>query len=342
MFDGATSPLTLDLLILPETTLILVSAIIEPLRAANRIVGKELYAWRLFSPNGDQPFTGSGIPIPVEGAFDPKGSADPLIVAASYNWQAGATSDLLRKLHLAGRHRPMIVGVDSGVWLLARADLLNEQRATTHWEDADEFRLAFPRTELLGDRFVVGEKRITSGGPLPTLDLMLDIIRRRQGYPLALEVSRLFIYEPAAAPSSRSTSAAAVLPSASGLAELDKRVDAAIKLMARTLDAPLSCEALASRVGVTARHLQTLFHQTLGTSTGAHYRALRLNAARRLVIETRRTSTDIASTCGFTSPAAFARAYRDQFGESPRTTRGRLRPTDLSFSHSQGGPSDVA
>ena len=36
---------------------------------------------------------------------------------------------------------------------------------------------------------------MTSGGALPTLDMMLEIIRRRQGYSLALEVSRLFIYE---------------------------------------------------------------------------------------------------------------------------------------------------
>src|SRR5690606_23422827 len=41
-----------DILVLPETNLILVASVIEPLRAANRIAGRELYQWTLYSPNG--------------------------------------------------------------------------------------------------------------------------------------------------------------------------------------------------------------------------------------------------------------------------------------------------
>lgn len=312
--------LDLDLLMIPHATLILAAAIVEPLRAANRIVGRKLYDWRLFGATGagEVPTT-SGISIPVARRFRPEESANPLVIVASYNWQQSATPALMRMLRAAARHRPVIVGVESGAWLMARASLLDDRRATTHWEDHEAFATAHPEVNLCRGRFVVDGNRITTGGALPTVDLMLEIIRRRQGYSLALEVSRLFIYEPETA-----TSARAEVPSTSGLKRLDRRLEAAVSVMERTLDAPLSVEGLAGRVGLTARHLQSLFRTCLGVSPHEHYMALRLNAARRLVIETRQPFADIAPACGFASAAAFSRRYRAHYGESPRQTRRRF------------------
>jgi transcriptional regulator GlxA family with amidase domain len=54
-----------------------------------------------------------------------------------------------------------------------------------------------------------------------------------------------------------------------------------------------------------------------------HYIALRLNAARRKVIETDASLADIAAGSGFNSASAFSRAYRAQFQESPSETRAR-------------------
>ena len=56
-----------------------------------------------------------------------------------------------------------------------------------------------------------------------------------------------------------------------------------------------------------------------------HYLALRLNAARRKVIETRLAFADIAALTGFNSASAFARSYRAHFRESASETRRRLR-----------------
>jgi transcriptional regulator GlxA family with amidase domain len=76
---------------------------------------------------------------------------------------------------------------------------------------------------------------------------------------------------------------------------------------------------------VSTRHLQTLFAEHFGTSPYAHYLALRLNRARRLLIETRAPALEIAEMTGFASPASFTRAYRRQHGESPRETRAMAR-----------------
>ncbi|VTZ61276.1 hypothetical protein EMEDMD4_270052 [Sinorhizobium medicae] len=194
--DSSTSQAQhLDLLILPETNLILVASVVEPLRAANRIAGRPLYSWALFSPDGNAIETKSGIPIPVAGAFRPQRETAPLFVLSSYHWQRSATVQLKMFLSQTARHRETMAGIESGSWLLAEASLLDNFSATTHWEDFEDFSAAYPQVTMVRDRFVIDRKRITTGGSLPTLDLMLELIRRAHGYSLALEVSRLFIYE---------------------------------------------------------------------------------------------------------------------------------------------------
>lgn len=312
--------LDIDLLVLPETNLILIASVIEPLRGANRIAGSEIYRWRIFSPDGAPVETTSRIPVPAHAAFRPDRDTAPLFVLASYNWRRSVTSALKMQLSRTAPYRSMIAGIESGTWLLAEASLLDEVSATIHWEDFEEFAAAYPQIKMMQDRFVIDGKRITTGGSLPTVDLMLEIIRRRQGYSLALEVTRLFIYEQAAY-----RGEAQVMPSTAGLRMSDPRVAQAVRLMEENIEQPLLLARLARRVGVSARHLQALFQESMGVPPHVHYLALRLNAARRKVIETKATFADIAAATGFNSASAFSRSYRAHFGESASETRRRLR-----------------
>ncbi len=309
-----------DILVLPETNLILTASVIEPLRAANRIAGRDLYRWTLHSPDGRAIDTKAGIPIPVSGAFRPAGETDPLFVLSSYNWRKSATRELKFLLSRTARYRSLIAGIEAGSFILAETSLLDGFSATTHWEDFDDFSRAYPQVHMIRERFVIDGKRITTGGSLPTLDLMLELIRRTHGYSLALEVSRLFIYE-----QERTRGDLLQVPAIGNMRIVDARVQTAVRLMEETVEAPISIGRLAKRSGVGVRHLQDLFHDTMGVAPHAHYLALRLNAARRKVIETRASFADIAAETGFNSASAFSRSYRASFGESPSDTRRRLK-----------------
>ncbi len=309
-----------DILVLPETNLILVASVIEPMRAANRIAGRPLYDWTIFSPDGAPIETKSGIPIPVSGAFRPQRETSPLFILSSYNWERSATSQLKMLLSQTARHRELMAGIESGSWLLAETSLLDNFKATTHWEDFEDFTASYPQVTMVRERFVIDGKRITTGGSLPTLDLMLELIRRAHGYSLALEVSRLFIYE-----QERTRGDLLQMPAIGNMRILDPRVGAAVKLMEETVEAPLTLARLARRIGVSTRHLQDLFRDTMGVAPHEHYLALRLNAARRKVIETRMEFADIAAISGFNSSSSFSRSYRAHYRESPSETRRRLK-----------------
>jgi transcriptional regulator GlxA family with amidase domain len=292
--------------------------VIEPLRAANRIAGETLYKWRLLSPDGNPVETTAGINIPVDGAFRPGKDEQPLFIVSSYNWRRNNTPQMKMALSQTARYRSMISGVESGTWLMAEASLLDNHQVTVHWEDVEDFTGRYPQINIVKERYVIDRKRMTTGGALPTLDMMLEIIRRRQGYSMALEVSRSFLYE-------RDGGGRDLLPARVGeLGVMDARLNAALRMMEETVDQPFALEKLARRTGISARHLQTLFHQSFGVSPHVHYLALRLNAARKKVIETQASFADIAAATGFNSASAFSRSYRAQFSESPSDTRKRL------------------
>ncbi|WP_208245401.1 GlxA family transcriptional regulator (plasmid) [Rhizobium sp. T1470] len=320
MLTRSNDRLDVDLLVMPETNLILLASVIEPMRGANRISGSELYRWRLLTPDGSHVLTTSGIPVPAAGGFGMEQEETPLFVLASYNWRRSSTPALKMRLSRAARYRSIIAGIESGTWLLAEASLLDRLSATIHWEDFDDFSLAYPHVRAVKDRFVITSKRITTAGSLPTVDLMLEIIRQRQGYTLALEVSRLFSYEQDSVHSETQLS-----PSGTGLHMRDPRVVQAVRLMEENIEQPIVLTRLARRVGISARHLQGLFQQSTGAPPHVHYLALRLNAARRKVIETKAPFADIAAATGFNSASAFTRSYRASFSESPSDTRRRLR-----------------
>jgi transcriptional regulator GlxA family with amidase domain len=318
VFDITDQTIEIDILAFPETTVILLASVIEPLRAANRISGQTLYTWRLLSPDGKPVQTTANINIPVDGAFRPGKDDRPLFIVSSYNWRRNNTPQMKMSLSQTARHRSMIAGVESGTWLMAEASLLDNHRVTVHWEDVEDFTGRYPQIDIVKERYVIDRKRMTTGGALPTLDMMLEIIRRRQGYSMALEVSRSFLYE-------RDGGGRDLMPARGGdVGVADARLSAALRLMEETVEQPFQLEKLARRVNVSARHLQTLFHQSFGVSPHVHYLALRLNAARRRVIETRASFADIAAATGFNSASAFSRSYRAQFSESPSETRKRL------------------
>jgi transcriptional regulator GlxA family with amidase domain len=153
------------------------------------------------------------------------------------------------------------------------------------------------------------------------LDLMLELIRVRLGYPLSLEVAKLFTYEQSTENPGRSDQA----PALTLARPREPHLARAIEAMEAHLDEPWPITRIARAAGVSARHLQTLFRGNLGASPYGHYQALRLNRARRLLIETRMPALEIAELTGFASPASFSRAYRRQHGESPRETRELAR-----------------
>ncbi len=307
-------------LLLPRFSNHCLANALEPLRAANALSGRTLYRWRLVSLDGDAVISSSGIEIRTAERLETLNGAELLLMLSSYDYRRQSTPGLNALLKRKAREIGVLGGLDTGSYLLARAGLLNGYRATIHWQELDAFEEAFPRVDVVSDRFVIDRNRITAGGAITALDLMLHLIGERHGEALRLDVCGLFIYDrPHAGADPQRTSQMAPVP---GQAPV---VANAISLMEANLEEPLSIGEVGRRSGCTQRDLERRFRRALGATPLFYYRHLRLAAARRMVLETERQVSEIAVRTGFGSASALTRAFREHFGDTPRSVRAAIR-----------------
>lgn len=316
LFIPNDEPLEITFLVLSGTSILCVASAIDPLRAANRIAGEPLYKWTIVSPDGATPETTSGLPVVVSRKFDADAHHEVLIVIAGFGTAPFTKGPFLAGLRKAGRRARAVGGIEAGTWLLGRAGLLDGRTATTHFEDAEDFRAAFPHCDVRPDRYVIDGPVFTCAGASPTFDLMLHLIRTRQGMAMALNVASVFVYDQPSAPSTGQT-----LASLGQLEKQDPRVAAAIRMMEANIDAPLPISSVAKRLNITPRTLELSFGKLIGETPGHYYLGLRLAAARKMVTDTKLPMTEIATRTGFSSAAAFSRAFKDKFARAPITLR---------------------
>ena len=293
-----------------------VASALDPLRAANRVTGRDAFTWQIVSTDGQPARTTCGVKLPVDGRFDPANVGDALIVIAGFGTREQFTLSLKSSFARAARQVHAVGGIEAGSWLLARAGLLDGRRATTHWEDLEDFAAAFPEIEVLPDRYVVDGRCFTSGGASPTFDLMLHLVRARLGVAAALDVASVFIHG-----EGRAADEAQPLVSLGRPDSYDTRVSTAIRLMEERIDRPLTISAIARRVHLSVRGLEKLFKSAIGETPGAYYLRLRLSLARRMVTDTSAPLADIAERTGFSSVSAFSRSFSNAFDTPPSELR---------------------
>ena len=285
---------------------------LDTMRAANRISNKVLFHWKIVTLDGQPADLTCGIPVTPVCSFNESLVGDALFIIAGFNHQKYVTKKNQLLIKQVSRNFKLVGGIEAGSWILARCGLLNQKTATTHWEDQEEFAIQFPFTNLKTDRFVIDGNVFTTGGASPTFDFMLYLIRTRYGYPLALEVSSAFIYDGV-----HSATDTQPLVSLGMLGNKEPRVAAAIQIMEQHVDEVVSMIEIARRLTLSVRMLEYLFNQTLNLSPGAYYRRLRLQTARRMVVDTRLKLQEIAIRTGFNSLSSFSRMFKQYYQQSP-------------------------
>lgn len=283
---------------------------IEPFRAANTIAQKTLYRWRYLSLEGGTIVSSSGLPVQTASWGERAGTGDILCVMPSYGFLDYATPRMSEILRAASRRFAMIVGLDTGAWLLAVAGLLDSRKATIHWDEYSRLSETFPAVDVVPDRFVLDGPVATCGGASTAFELVLDLIRRDHSPMLALEVAANFMHGDKPQPGDMCWATSA-----------DGLVRRATTVMRQNMEEPLSIPALASVLSVDQRVLEERFREKMNLSPARVYKAIRLREARRLVELTPMSITEIATRCGYQNASAMTRAYRQEFGVAPRGHR---------------------
>ena len=78
---------------------------------------------------------------------------------------------------------------------------------------------------------------------------------------------------------------------------------------------------LAAQAGLSKFHFQRLFKSAVGVSPSQYHISLRMNEARRLLRETKKSVVDVALEVGYTNPSHFAKLFRRETSLSPSDYR---------------------
>lgn len=316
VFSPSNETLDVTLLVIPESSMMSLASVLDVMRAANRLSRRNLFRWQLLTLDGKPATLSCGLAIHPQKPLTKTTHGDVLITVSGFNQDKHVNQESLNTFRHAMRRFKAVGGIEAGSWLLARAGKLNGKKATTHWEDLDDFALNFPQVHVQPHRYVIDGDVFTTGGASPSFDFMLYLIRVRYGYHLSLEVASVFIYDGV-----HTGNDAQPVVSLGILEKYEPRVAQVIRLMEQHLEDTLPLELLAKQVGISVRMLTYLFQQNIQLSPGQFYLRLRLQAARRLTLDTHLAMQEIAVRTGFNSLAAFSRQFKQYYQLTPSECR---------------------
>lgn len=292
----------------------------EPLRVANRELGRQTWHWRILSSSGGAVSSSSGIDVQTDRLDNARD--DIVLLLSSYAPESALTKPFLGWLRRKARAGTLMGCVDTGAMIFAEAGLLTQNPAAVHFEALRGYRETYADQMFVDRMFDLSDNRCSSAGGVATFDMTLALIARFSGRDLAKRVAEILTYRPTehAGPQQK-------MLTDTSLMRMDRKLGSAVDLMLAHLSEPLRISTLSVQLGVPRWTLERLFKRHLKQSPSAYYRFLRLTQAKNLLLNANYRVSDVGVLCGFDNPESFARAYKKQFCETASQTKASTSRT---------------
>ena len=243
------------------------------------------------------------------------------LIAAGGSGVHGAAHDrrLVRWLARRARQARRVASICSGAFLLGAAGLLDGRRAVTHWMECADLARRFPAARIETDPIFVQDGGLwTSAGVTAGIDLSLALVEEDVGHAIAIAVARdlvVFLKRPGGQ---------AQFSTTLSLQYRDGNFDALHSWMAGHLAQNLAVSVLAARVAMSERSFMRHYRASTGQTPARAVEAMRVEAARQLLVSTRAPIKRIAERCGFGSEETLRRSFWRQIATTPHEYRARF------------------
>ncbi len=298
------------------------TSIVEPLRAANEIAGQEAFCWSLVSELGQKVKSSANIGFEADRDLSDCQSIDILFLLSSPVAGFGDPKQGNGTLRMLARHGTILGGISGGVFPLVRSGVMTGRPVSVHWCYEAAFEAEFPDMDARREVIVSDTSRYTAAGAAAAFDLALHLIEDRLGSDIAHEVACWFQH-----PMMRGEGVRQQVPNVRHSGSGDKLpplVAKSVELFAGNVGQPITIAEVAHQTGVTPRQIERAFKQATGLSPSHYYRAMRMKAARQMVVYTKDPIPEIAAAIGYSSVAPLVTHYRAAFGLSPSEDRRRI------------------
>jgi transcriptional regulator GlxA family with amidase domain len=303
----------------PDAVLVEIASTADAFDIANRLGATPRYNLTLAGPTQQPMRCSSGLTLLTSSRLDRiNGALDTLVIAGGPgSYQTLTDTRLLAQVRRLATASKRVASICSGAFVLAAAGLLDGKRATTHWAYASDLARRYPAVNVDPAPLYIKEDKIyTAAGVTSALDLTLALIEEDHGPTLAREVAKsLVVYR------QRPGNQAQVSMFLASPPARHRTVRDVVGHIAGHLDADLGTPALAAIAGTSVRQLTRLFHTHLGRTPSRYVRAVRTEAAAKLLSDTELPLAAVARRCGFHSTESLRQAFLEHYGASPSMYR---------------------
>src|SRR5215510_4370607 len=283
------------------------------------------YQCSVASIRGGAVRTADGLTLGTESVAGLKGKMIDTLIVPGACAVDDVTSDkaLIRWVRNKAAACRRVCSVCVGSFLLAAAQLLDRRRATTHWMHCSLLSERHPAVWVERDAIFIRDGRIwTSAGVTTGIDMALALIEEDFGHELAMYVARILVVY---LKRSGGQSQYSALRSAQ-TRSVDDAFEKLELWIAEHLTRDLSVEALARRVHMSPRNFARVYVAKRGRTPAKTVEAIRVDAARRLLVQPGSRVKSVAQRCGFNNEEHMRTAFIRSIGIPPREYRGRFTP----------------
>jgi transcriptional regulator GlxA family with amidase domain len=280
------------------------------------------YRFRVIAREPGLVTTSCGLKLHADSAYgDLQDDLDTLLIPGAPDVGAVLADPALREWVAAMSTRVRrLVSVCTGAFLLAKADLLNGRRATTHWAYCERLAAEYPDVRVEPDRIFLKDGAIyTSGGITSGIDLALSLLEEDWGRETSLLIARymvVFLKRPGG-----QTQFSGYLAS-----EATQHPDLR-SLQIWIMENPaedMHIEALAERVAMSPRNFARVFQTETGMTPAKFVEKARIDAARHYLGSSEIRIETVATVSGFGDPERMRRSFVRHLGISPQDYRERF------------------
>jgi transcriptional regulator GlxA family with amidase domain len=282
-------------------------------------MNRQIYCtWKLCGPDKSPITSSAGIQVYPDTLFSELAQPDFMVIVGGLmpyiDQVPAATLKMLRDYHASGG---TVVGLCTASFILAQAGLLYKKKAVVHHRHRLDFVKRYKDVQVSSrDIFVEDDRVITCPGGTASIDLAMTLLSRKLGRQRALKglvemsVDRF-----------RVSTDMATTPLSKFENSRDARIRMAIQLMRENLSEPIDVPDIADSIGVSVSRLNRVFADETGQSPAKFRRALQLEHARWLMLNSDLNLTQIAMDTGFADLAHFSKTFSKAYNASPRKYR---------------------
>ncbi len=322
-----TSSLSIGILPLENFTLTPFAALIDIFRlAADEGDGSRQVRinWTVIGASLDPILSSCGVSVePWEALGKPERFNYLVVCGGLLRRDRRLDAELEEFIQEAARRDVALIGLCTGVFLLAQAGVAEGRTVCVSWYHLQEFEDEFP--DVIADatrRYVVDDKLLTCAGGPGAADLAAQIIASHLGDALAQKALNIMVMDTARLESLPQP------PPSMAVGVRDPRIRQVALILEQSLSSPPTVERLAKRMGLSRRQLERIFNSETGRSPAAFLAELRLERADWLIRSGNLQFTRIAEMTGFADSSHLTRSYRKRFGRTPSHARQSQIPDE--------------